>query len=434
MSDSLVADRLRRLRRALHRHPEPAWCEFYTTARIVEALRAVEVDSVATGSAVFDTDRITADPDPERRADWIKRAEATDVDPDSLAPIVDDIPGAMATVKGGSGPVVGLRVDIDALPVSESTASDHRPAAKGFRSTNDGYMHACGHDAHAAIGVGVVRRLVSSEFGGTLKVFFQPAEERGDGARSLVSGGRLDDVEYFLGTHVGLGLETGTVVPRIDTFLSITSFEATFRGQSAHPALAPEDGRSAIQAASTAASALESIPRRSDGATRINVGTIDGGTASNVVPERAVITGEFRAETSAGTDAIETAVIDRLEAAASMHGCTVDVSFSPGTPSATCDGPLAQRVRAAAARTSVVDRFETIDSPLWSEDVTHLIEAVQKQGGQATYVGVGADNPAGHHTPTFDVDERSIAIATTVLSRTIASFDDGPLEAETVSD
>lgn len=423
MKTSSAVDRLQELRRDLHRHPEPAWCEYYTTGRIIEELRRIDVDSLSVGSELLSEEHLKAVPDRSTREEWYRKAQSTDLDEDVLDILEGELTGVGATIDGQDGttvrgseaPTVALRVDIDALPVRESTDADHRPMADGFRSENGGFMHACGHDAHVAIGLGVAEAAVESTFDGTLKLYFQPAEERGGGGKPLAEGGHLDDVEYLFGVHVGLGLETGVIVPRIDTFLSIASFEAEFRGEAAHSALTPEGGNNAVQALSSAIQSLYSIPRHSTGGTRINVGSVSGGTASNVIPESASMSGEVRAESERGTEYMQREAIRRTEAAARTHGCTSEIDFGSVTPSADCDDALADVVRQVATSNGGVDRIASIETPLWSEDVTHLIGKVQRNGGLATYVGVGADNPSAHHTPTFDVDERAIALGTTVL-------------------
>jgi len=135
---------------------------------------------------------------------WYEQATQYDVDGDVLETLEGGYTGAVAVIEQGDGPTVGLRVDIDGLPRTEADNGTHEPALEGFRSEHEGAMHACGHDAHATIGVGVIDEIVDSDFQGTLKVFFQPAEEVIGGAKSMAKSEHIQDVEYLLALHIGL--------------------------------------------------------------------------------------------------------------------------------------------------------------------------------------------------------------------------------------
>ncbi|MFT4950090.1 MAG: aminobenzoyl-glutamate utilization protein A, partial [Natronomonas sp.] len=170
-------DWLRSLRREFHQHPEPAWREFWTTARVVEELDSMGVDDVLVGPEVLADGERSALPDADELAAWHEQAREAGADPDLLERMEGGYTGALATVERGEGPTVALRVDIDGLPRAESESEDHHPAQAGFRSVNEGAMHACGHDAHASIGLGVLRAVLDSDFRGTFKLLFQPSEE-----------------------------------------------------------------------------------------------------------------------------------------------------------------------------------------------------------------------------------------------------------------
>jgi aminobenzoyl-glutamate utilization protein A len=413
------ASGLVRLRRDLHEHPELSWCEFYTTARVVEAVEAVGVDELHVGPDLLGADRLRppdgADLDRAR-----ERASAAGVDEALLAEMEGGYTGALAVLRRGEGPTVGLRVDIDALPQRESDDPEHAPAAEGFRSRFDDAMHACGHDAHAAIGVGVLDRLARErDFAGTLKVFFQPAEEVGGGAAAIVGSGHLADVDSLLAVHVGLDEDVGTVFPGVESFLAVNGFTAAFEGAPAHAGVSPHEGANAVRAMATAVDDCYGIPRHGDGATRVNVGPVAGGTASNIVPESATMEGEVRGATTALRSYMEERVERVLESAAERHGCAVDVEWGDGAPSATCDPALVDLVADAATRRDADVVPDEGDALGGSEDATRLMRAVQRNGGEATYVGVGASNPGGHHTARFDVDERAIPLAVDVLSDAI---------------
>jgi len=417
--DQRRRERLTALRRELHRHPEPAWCEYWTTSRVVDEVERIGVDELLVGPELLAADPRMAVPDERTLAEWHGRARDAGAREDVLEQCEGGFTGALATVERGEGPTVALRVDIDALPIRESAEETHQPAEAGFRSANDGYMHACGHDAHAAIGVGVLEAVVGSDFSGTFKLLFQPAEEVIGGGAAVAEAGVLDDVDHLLAVHVGLDHPTGEVVAGVNGFLAVRQFEAEFLGESAHAGGHPAAGRDAVQALATAVQNLHAIRRHEDGATRVNAGVVSGGTATNIVPEHAAIEGEVRGETTA----LMTYMSDRADSvvdhAAGMHDCEASVETLAEAPSAESDADLADIVYAVAEGVTGVDSV-LHSAPLGgSEDATYLMDRVQENGGRASYVGVGTDHPGGHHTPTFDVDERSLAIGVDVLAGAI---------------
>jgi aminobenzoyl-glutamate utilization protein A len=410
-------EELRSLRRDLHRHPEPAWREFYTTARIVDELETRPLDALYVGPEVLGEGR-SAVPDDAEVDPWLERARAAGARDDILDRLRGGYTGAVAVVERGEGPTVALRVDIDALPILEAD-DDHHPAEEGFRSENEGFMHACGHDAHAAIGIGVLDSILESDFAGTLKVVFQPAEEVIGGGEPVVAGGHLDDVDYLLAVHVGLDHPTGEVVAGIDGFLAVNHLSVAFHGESSHAGARPEQGRNANLALAAAVQNLHAIPRHADGATRVNAGVISGGTASNIVAAESEMEVEVRGET---TELMEY-MVDHAErvvgAAAEMHACDVECESLARAPSAVSDPELADVVGAVASSVSGVDSVLPSDDLGGSEDATFLMQHVQDRGGKAAYVGIGTSHPTGHHTPRFDVDEASIGIGVETLAGTI---------------
>ncbi|ELY51546.1 amidohydrolase [Natronococcus jeotgali] len=397
------------LRRDLHRKPEPAWREFYTTARIVEELRSrLDLEELHVGPDALAGEHRMGVPDEAELETWFERARDHGADEDVLETLEGGYTGAVAVLERGEGPTVGLRVDIDGLPQPESEDPDHAPAAEGFRSEHDGAMHACGHDAHATIGIGVLERIAESEFEGTLKVFFQPAEEVVGGGKSMAKSDHLADVDYLLALHVGLDHPTGEIVAGIDGFLAVRHLVATFTGEPAHAGGHPEQGRNAVQAMATAVQNCYGIPRHSDGATRINAGVVEGGSAANVIPEEARIVAEVRGETTELMEYMYGKAERVMRSAAEMHDCEVALEIGADAPSATSDRELADVVADVAGGVAGVENVLERDQLGGSEDATFLMREVQQNGGLACYVGVGTDHPGGHHTSTFDVDEDSI--------------------------
>ncbi|GAB3672663.1 amidohydrolase [Halopiger thermotolerans] len=422
-----VRNRLRELRRAFHRHPEPGWREFKTTARVVDELERLGVDEIAVGREALATDARMAVPDDDELESWRQRAREAGVREDVLERTAGGHTGVVGVLEQGDGPTVGLRVDLDAISMAESSADDHRPTAEGFRSEHDGYMHACGHDAHIAMALGTIEAVQDSDFSGTLKVFFQPAEEISGGGKAMAEGGYLDDVDYLLAVHVGLDHPTGEVVAGVEKPLAMAHLTATFEGASAHAGKAPNEGGNAMQAAATAIQNAYGIPRHSDGMTRVNVGYIEGGTASNVIAEEITVEAEVRGETTGLMEYMRTELERVCYAAAEMHDCDVTPRVISESPRADSHPALRDLVADVARGVDGVDRVVPTTEFGVSEDVTYLMDRVQDGGGLASYVLVGTDHPTNHHTPTFDVDEESLQIGTSVLAETAIELSQRPV-------
>jgi aminobenzoyl-glutamate utilization protein A len=411
--------RLIERRRRFHRYPEPAWREFYTTSLLVEELEAMEIDELAVGREAMRSERRMAVPSDEELDEWFERARERGAREDVLAACEGGHTGCVAVLDCGEGPSVGLRVDIDGLLIEESTDTGHRPTQNGFRSEHEGLMHACGHDAHMTIGLGVIEKILNSDFSGTLTVFFQPAEEESGGGRAMAEGKYMTGIEYLLCVHVGLDHPSGEVVAGIEKPLAMSHLKADFAGTAAHAGKAPEEGENAIQAIATAVSNAYSIPRHSSGMTRVNVGRVEAGTASNVIAEEATIAAEVRGETTELMESMKVRFERVCAGAARTHGCAADVTVHSESPRADSDTELRELVYGVARDVEGVDEpVRTADFGA-SEDATFLMQAVQKSGGLASYLIIGTDHPDSHHTPAFDIDERSLEIGVSVLAKSI---------------
>lgn len=419
-------------RRDFHRHAEPGWLEFRTASLIAKSLEGWGWQ-VAAGRDVVDAGTRMGVPEPEVLASAWERARTQGGDPAYLHALRGGFTGVVGTLSlggetGSRGPVVALRFDIDALDLQESKSPRHRPAALGFGSVNAGASHACGHDAHAAIGLGVaavMSALAASapELGpvggmpaGTLKLIFQPAEEGVRGAKAMVAAGVVDDVDAIGALHVYSGWPVGQVACGRDSFLATDKFDVILTGEPAHAGGNPQGGKNALLAAATAALNLHALPRHREGPTRINVGRLVAGQGRNVIPSQAYLAVETRGGTSEINDALRASAERVVHAAAAMYDCTVEIVPMGGARSAQSDPALYSRAAAVASALPGLTVREP-DPGGGSEDFTYMMRRVQGRGGLASAMGIGADIGAfGHHTPEFDIDEAVLREAVRFLS------------------
>lgn len=421
MADSAIPT-ITEIRRDLYAHAETGWKEFRTTALI-----AAELDDEFTlffGSDAVNSDERLGVPADDEITTAIDRARTEGAD-EAYLDRMNGITGLVATKEfgDGAGPTVGVRVDIDALERTEASDNDHRPAREGFASKHPNAMHACGHDGHTAIGIGLARAIDGSQgFNGTLKLFFQPAEEGGRGGKPMSETLHLNDIEHFLSLHLGLGQETGTVIASYDKPLSNAKVDVTFEGEPAHAGKQPDEGRNAVQAMATAIQNLYAIPRHSDGATRINVGQVRSPNPQNVIAEQVRMRVEVRGETADINEYMHETAQRVLRQAAAMHDVDLTTSLYGKTTTFVGDEELVGRVEQAAAGVDEVDNIIGRQPFGASEDASFLVRRVQENGGKATYLGIGASNPSGHHTARFDIDEDALQIGVDVLANTIWSL------------
>ena len=419
-------DRLVRLRRDLHAHAELPFLEVRTAARILQELADLPV-TVRWGSDAMRADAVAEYPDDATRRAAGERAVSAGADADVVRRLVGEGTAVIAEIAGNRpGPVWALRFDIDALPIVESADPDHLPAARGFRC-DAGTMHACGHDGHTAIGLMLARRLADRDFAGTVRLLFQPAEEGARGAAAMIPAGAVAGADRFLGLHLGNSLPVGTMVGTAVGLQATVKFAAEFTGVAAHAAGGPQHGRNALAAAATATVALLGLPRSSDGVTNVNVGTLHGGSATNIIPDGAALTGEVRSDSEAVCADLLAAAERVLDASAAMYGVTVAHRVTARSTTLDSDAELVDQVlRPAAARygRDLLRRTAVLSA---SDDASLLAAEVQRAGGLSTYLLVGSGNPAPHHHPRFDIDEKSLPIALQWLDDIVRGRSGGPV-------
>ena len=412
---------LTRIRRDLHRHPETGWLEMRTTAILAKALRAMGYE-LYTGREVCKEGARLGLPDEQTLSAHAQRALEQGAPEEELtADIRAGYTGAVAVLRCGEGPTLALRFDIDALPMRECPENTHRPTREGFASVNPGMMHACGHDGHAAIGLGVARILMAhrDELHGTVKLIFQPAEEGARGAYAIVENGWLDDVDVLLASHVAPTgkADDGDVTAGTWGSLATTKYDVAFTGRAAHAGGFPEQGKNALLAAASAALVLHAIPRHGSGQSFINVGTLRAGSGRNVVPDHALMQLEVRGETTEINRFMMERATEICQSAAAMQGCTCDITVMGMAEGQHSDAPLIERIGSIVCRDLPKQSLSTKQNAKnWgSDDVSVMMNRVQAHGGQATYMRAMTDMAGAQHTVTFDFDEA-------VLSRSVSVF------------
>lgn len=410
-----------RIRRDLHRHPETGWLEMRTTASLAKALRALGYE-VYTGRAVCREGARLGLPGDAVLAAHAERARMQGAPEDELtAEICAGYTGAIAVLRCDEGPTVAMRFDIDALPMTECPLDTHRPTREGFASENPGMMHACGHDGHAAIGLGVARILMAHRdaLRGTVKLIFQPAEEGVRGAYAIAENGWLDDVDVLLASHVAPTgkADDGDVTVGTWGSLATTKYDVAFTGRAAHAGGFPEQGKNALLAAASAALALHAIPRHGSGQSFINVGTLRAGSGRNVVPDHALMQLEVRGETTEINQFMMERTKEICQSAAAMQGCTCEMTVMGMAEGQHSDLPLIERIGQVIRRDlpSLTLSTEQNAKNWGSDDVSVMMNRVQAHGGQATYMRAMTDMAGAQHTVTFDFDEA-------VLGKSVAVF------------
>ncbi|MGI6075799.1 MAG: amidohydrolase [Pyramidobacter sp.] len=397
-------------RRDFHKYAELGWREFRTTSKIVEILKKQGVP-VQYGLDVVNPDYAWSYPKDEIDA-AMERAVSQGAD-EELVRAMKRYTGAVATIDSGKpGPVIALRFDIDALGVKEARTKDHAPYVGGYSSVNDGVMHACGHDGHAAMGLAVslILHELRDQLKGKVKVVFQPGEEGALGGQAISESGVLDDVDILYSGHLGMGVPTHTIVKYSEGYLASTKFDLTFEGCSAHAGAYPQNGRNAILAASSAILAMYSFCQDSRGATRVNAGKIVGGTGRNVIADRAVVLMETRGASNEIEERLHTSCLEAAKHAAAMYGCTAKAETKGYAASVTCDRDLDDCLNAALSSVEEVTEISPLLTVSASEDVGYLMKKVREHGGKASFMEIGADIAAPHHNEKFDFDEAGLMI------------------------
>ena len=402
---TIALSKLTKWRREFHRFPEIGWSEFWTTSRIADYLEEMGFD-ILLGKQIIHPDFVRG-----RQQKVVEKGLQNAIAYGAKTKWLDKMDGYTGCVaildSGKPGKTLALRFDIDCVNVTETTDPQHLPNQLDFRSVNDGFMHACGHDAHITIGLGTALWLSQNKdkFSGKVKIVFQPAEEGVRGAAAIAASGVIDDADYFASSHISFCADSGTVIANPKNFLSTTKIDIRYQGKPAHAGAAPHLGRNALLAAAHAVTQLHGIARHGDGMTRINVGVLTAGEGRNVIPASAQIQLEVRGENKA----INQYMVDQVMQIAQGVATSFDVSYETEIMGEAVDmnndAELIDLVSEIALAQPEVQQIQAEYAFNASEDATILGRRVQEQGGKAIYFILGADRTAGHHQAEFDFDE-----------------------------
>lgn len=408
-------------RRNFHKYPEAGWTEFRTAAIIVEKLRDMGY-AVKIGPDAVKKEDMQGVPSYQELTRHMERAIKQGANPELVKAMEGGLTGIVAELKCGEGPTVALRFDIDANDINEAEDEKHHPFKEGFASVNPNVMHACGHDGHAAIGLGVAQILseIKDELKGTVRLIFQPSEEGVRGAKAMVGAGAVDGVDYILGGHIGFkATKNFQLICSTGKFLATSKFDVSFTGTPAHAGSAPEEGRNALLAASVAALNLHAIPRHGKGASRITVGTLQAGQGRNVIPPNAFMKLETRGETSEIDAYISNETKRIIKSASMMYNVDYEIKQVGGTKSGESSPEMMEKLKKAACEMEFFTEIIDYISFGASEDYSHFMTAVQNNGGIGTYFMIGSDLAAGHHNFYFDFDESVLAPGIELIVRTV---------------
>lgn len=368
------------IRRYLHRHPEASMKEYETAAYIRKYLD-------------------------EKGISWTEAGET----------------GTVAVIRGqGEKGIIGLRGDIDALEMEEQNEVC-------YCSENPGLMHACGHDGHTAalLGAAVYLKEHQELLPGTVKLIFQPGEENGHGAKSVVDSGAIDDVQGIFGLHVSSSLPTGQVTIKKGVMSSANDkFRIWIKGKGCHGS-APQNGADALLAGASLAQTLQSvISRESDPLkpTVMTIGILQSGTAFNILPEDAYMEGSIRVLEEPQREVNRTAIRRMAEMTAAAYRCEAKTEFECTAKVVYNDEKLTDLAVKAAEKLLGAEQVGEQELSLGAEDFAEYLAVCP-----VTYMNIGSRNEergitAAHHHGKFDIDEDCLPISMAVYVQFVYEY------------
>jgi amidohydrolase len=356
-------DLIIKMRRDLHRIPETAYTEKKTSAYVADYLNSLGLE-VQTGIAQY---------------------------------------GVVGLIKTDRpGPTLMIRADMDALPLKEDTGLD-------FASEHEGAMHACGHDAHMTmvLGAATVFNKIKNELAGTIKFLFQPAEEGPGGAKPMIEAGVMENpkVDYSIGCHMWPDIPEGTIGVRSGPFLAaMDRFDLKIKGRGGHGAM-PHLCTDALEVGTQVVNALQRIASRHTDPlepTVVTVGTFHAGTAFNIIPGEAELSGTTRTFNPETWNTWEARLEKVVRGVCESMGVDFELKYSQGYPVTINDESAAEVVRRCAAKVVGEDRVVEPQKTMGGEDFAFY---AQKAKGCFFALGVGREGAVSVHNPKFDFNE-----------------------------
>jgi amidohydrolase len=387
-----LKDEIIRLRREIHQHPELSFQEVRTAKLVTDTLTEIGYTNVRT---------------------HVGRT------------------GVVAQIGTGDGPTIGIRADMDALPILEAVDTP-------FKSINDGVMHACGHDAHTAMLLGAAHLLHQSfvtegeRWNGNVRLLFQPSEEAFDahgisGATAMISDHALKGVDKVIALHVAADGEAGKLFFNDEFSLAaVDSFKAWVRGDGGHGAY-PHKGSDPLFMLSTILPHIYGIPsRRMDPLDPcvISLGQISGGAAPNVIPREVFIQGTIRSFSQETREQLW-AELEQAFKHVEIMGGSYEFELTKGYPSLYNNPEVNNWLRGVARDLGGDDMV--VDQPfgMGAEDFAYMAQAAP---GAMFNLGAKIPGAGNHHTDKFDIDENVFPMGAAVLAETARRFVTGELE------
>jgi hippurate hydrolase len=368
-------DEITEWRRDLHAHPELQYDVHRTAGSVSERLKSFGCDDVVTGLG--------------------------------RTGVVGVIRGSKPGAK-----VIGMRADMDALPIEEATTV-------AYKSTAPGKMHACGHDGHTAMLLGAAKYLAETRnFAGTVVVIFQPAEEGGAGARAMMDDGLFDrfGIEEVFGMHNYPGMPIGQFAIRSGPMMASTdTIGIDLEGVGGHAAW-PHFGVDTVLVGAQIVNQLQSIVARNVDplqAAVISICTFQAGNADNVIPQRAKLRGTARALSPKVRDLLQKRVREVVEGTARAYGAKAELTYTTGYPVLVNEEHKTAFAAGVAREVAGKDKVNTDCAPLMgAEDFAFML---QERPGAFIYIGNG--NSAQLHNPAYDFNDEAIPVGTSYWVR-----------------
>lgn len=374
------------IRRQLHQHPELSFCEENSAELIKQCLTSknIEYQSDIAGFGIVAT-----------------------------------IKGCKTPLSGrkAASSVIALRADIDALPIQEATGIP-------YHSVNQGVMHACGHDAHTAmlLGVAFILNDLRDYFDGVVKFVFQPGEEKLPGGASLVlDSGVLDDVKMIIGQHVTSDLRSGEVGFHAGPYMaSCDEVNILIKGVGGHGAKPAERNQSVVAAAKIVARLAEMYPENDETTYKTNgllsFGEFIANGTYNVVPSEVSLKGTMRTFDENKRKSLKNNILKITAKTAAEYGCTADVFIEDGYPSVLNDENLTCFCRKTAESYIGEDKVSSLPQLMTAEDFGWYSQKIP-----ACFYRLGISNPdkgivSKQHTPTFNIDESAMELGIGLMS------------------